>query len=74
MTFTVVQFSSVRYLDGLGRRKDMRDDSAEILFPVFFMREDIVSSSGMGKDISTPLSVLPVISNSASMRQLRSRF
>ena len=31
-----VQFSSVQSLDRLGRRGDMRDDSAEILFQFFF--------------------------------------
>ena len=55
----LVQFTSVQYLDRLGRRvggwvvgeggEDMRDDSAEILFQSF-LQEELVSSSGMGMD------------------------
>ena len=45
-----VQFSSVQFLDRLGRRGDMRDDSAEILFQ-FFLQEALASSSGMGRDV-----------------------
>ena len=46
----VVQFSSVQSLDRFGRRGDMRDDSAEILFQSF-LQEALVSSSGMGRDV-----------------------
>ena len=45
-----VQFSSVQSFDRLGRRGDMRDDSAEILFQSF-LQEALVSSSGMGRDV-----------------------
>ena len=45
-----VQFSSVQSLDRLGRRGDMRDDSAEILFQAF-LQKTLVSSSGMGRDV-----------------------
>ena len=41
--------SSVKSLDRLGRRRDTRDDSAEIIFQSF-LREALVSSSGMGRD------------------------
>ena len=41
---------SVQSLDWFGRRGDMTDDSAEILFQSF-LREAIVSSSGMGRDV-----------------------
>ena len=44
------QFSSVQSLDRFGRRGDMRDDSAEILFQSF-LQEALVSRSGMGRDI-----------------------
>ena len=37
-------------LDRLGRRGDMRDDSAEILFHSF-LQEAPVGSSGMGRDV-----------------------
>ena len=37
---------------GSPRRRDMRDNSAEILFQCF-LQEAIVSSSGMGRDVST---------------------
>ena len=43
----VVQFSSVQSSDRLGRRGDMRDDSAEILFQSV-LHEALVSSSGTG--------------------------
>ena len=43
-------FSSVQSLDRLGRRGDTRDDSAEILFQSF-LREAIVSNSGMGRNV-----------------------
>ena len=36
--------------DRLGRRGDMKDDSAEILFQSF-LQEALVSSSGMGRDV-----------------------
>ena len=36
LQFSSVQFSAVQSLDRLGRRGDMRDDSAEILFQFFF--------------------------------------
>ena len=41
-------FSSVQSLERLGRRGDMRNDLAEILFQSF-LHEVIVSSSGMGR-------------------------
>ena len=51
-------FISVQFLNRLGRRGDMRDDSAEILFQSF-LREAMVSSSGMGRDgHSLTLSIL----------------
>ena len=37
--------------DRLGRRGDMTNDSAEILFQSFLPREAIVSSSGMNRDV-----------------------
>ena len=43
-------FSSVQSLDRLGRREDMRDDSAEILFQSF-LREALVSSFSVGRDV-----------------------
>ena len=45
----VIQFSSFQSLDESGRRGDMTDDSAEILFQSF-LQEAIVSSSGVGRD------------------------
>ena len=47
---TLARFSSVLSLDGLGRRGDMRDDSAEILFQSF-LREALLSSSGIARDV-----------------------
>ena len=44
-----VQFSP---LAGLGRWRDMRDDSAEILFQSF-MLEALVNRSAMDSDVST---------------------
>ena len=44
-----VQFSSAQFLDRLGRRGDMRDDLAEILFQSS-LQEALVSCSGMGGD------------------------
>ena len=49
----IVQFCSVQSLDRLGRRGDMRDDSAEIFFQSF-LHEAIVISSGI-----TPKSAHP---------------
>ena len=49
-TVTGKQFSSAQSLDRLGRRGDMRDDSAEILFQSF-LQKAIASSSGMGKNV-----------------------
>ena len=43
---------SVQSLDRLGRREDMRDDSADILFQSF-LQEALVSSSGMARDLSS---------------------
>ena len=43
-------FSSFQSIDRSGRRGDMRDDSAEILFQSF-LREALVSSSGMGRSV-----------------------
>ena len=40
----------VQSLNRLGRRGDVRDDSAEILFQ-FFLQEAFVSSSGIGSDV-----------------------
>ena len=45
-----VQFSSDQTLDRLGRRGDIRDDSAEIFFQ-YFLQKAIVSSSGIGRDV-----------------------
>ena len=45
-----VQFSSVQSLYRMGRRGDMRDNSAEILFQIF-LQEALVGSSGMGRDV-----------------------
>ena len=47
-TFNSVPLCSVQSLDRLGRRGDMWDDSAEILFQSF-LQEALVSSSSMGK-------------------------
>ena len=47
-----VQFSQFQSLHGSGHRGDMRDDSAESLFQSF-LREAILSSSGMGRDVHT---------------------
>ena len=43
-------FSSVQSLDRLGRRRDTKDASAEILFRSF-LQEALVSSSGMGRNV-----------------------
>ena len=42
-----IQFCPVQSLDRLGRRGDMRDDSAEIIFQSF-LQEALASSAGMG--------------------------
>ena len=42
--------TSVQCLDRLGRRRDMKDDSARILFHPF-LRTALVSSSRMGRDV-----------------------
>ena len=47
-------FSSVYVLDRLGRRGDMKDDSAEILFQSI-LQEAVVSSFGMGRDVHSLL-------------------
>ena len=44
------QFSSALSLDRLGRRGDMKDDSAQILFQSF-LQQALVSSSGVGRDV-----------------------
>ena len=46
---TQSHFSSLQSFDRLGRRGNMRDDSAEILF-LSFLQEALMSSSGMGRD------------------------
>ena len=46
----IVQFCSVQSLDRLGRRGDMRDDSAEIFFQSF-LQEIFVSSCGTGRHV-----------------------
>ena len=46
----ILIFSSVQSLDRLGRRGDIRDDSAEILLQTF-LQEALMSSSGMGRDV-----------------------
>ena len=55
-------FSSVYVLDRLGRRGDMKDDSAEILFQSI-LQEAVVSSFGMGRcplfDVFHPAFPLP---------------
>ena len=43
---------SVQSLDRSGRRGDVRDDSAEILF-WSFLQEATVSSAGLGRDVHT---------------------
>ena len=43
-------FSSVQSLDQFGRRWDLRDDSAEILFQSF-LQEALVNRSRMGRDV-----------------------
>ena len=45
-----MQVSSVQSLEQMGRRGDIRDDSAEILFQSF-LRETFVSSSGIGRSV-----------------------
>ena len=45
-----MQVSLVQSLEQMGRRGDIRDDSAEILFQSF-MRETLVSSSGIGRSV-----------------------
>ena len=45
-----VRFSSVQFLDRLGRQGNMTDDSARILFKSF-LQEATVQSSGMGRDV-----------------------
>ena len=47
-------FSSVQSLDRLGRRRDTKDASAEILFRSF-LHKAVVSSSGMGRDVHSLL-------------------
>ena len=44
------QFSLVQSPYQLGRQGDTRDDSAEMLFPSF-PQQDVVSRSGMGRDV-----------------------
>ena len=58
------KFSSVQPFDRVGRRRDMKDDPAEVLFQslslsiFFFLREAIVSSSSTGADVhSSKLSI-----------------
>ena len=43
--------SPVQPLYGLGRRRDMADYSADILFQFFSLQVAIVSSSGMGRNV-----------------------
>ena len=45
-----LSISSVQSLDRLDRRRDMRNDSAEIFFQSF-LQEALVSSSGMGRGV-----------------------
>ena len=47
-----VQFSSAQFLDRLDHKGSMRDDLAEIFFQSF-LQEALVSSSGMGRYMST---------------------
>ena len=47
---TFLSFSSFQYLDRLGPRGDMSDDSAEIILQSF-LQEAIVNSSGMGREV-----------------------
>ena len=49
-------FSSIQPLDQLGHLGDMRDNSAEILFQSF-LQEALVSSSGMGRDVYSLMSI-----------------
>ena len=46
----IITLISLQSLDRLGRRGDLRDDSAEILYQSF-VQEALVSSSGMGRDV-----------------------
>ena len=48
--FSSVQFSSAQSFDRLGRRGNMMDDSAAILFQSF-LQEALVSGSGMDRDV-----------------------
>ena len=48
--FAGFSFRSVQSLDRLGRRGDMKNDVAKILFQSF-LQEALVSSSGMGRDV-----------------------
>ena len=50
ISLETVQFSSVQSLDRMGRRGNIKDDSAEVLFQSF-LQEALVSSSGMGRDV-----------------------
>ena len=61
-------FHSVQFPDQLGRRGDMRDDSAGILFQSS-LQEALVSSSGIGRDAQSLIFVhhsfpLPTTSSS----------
>ena len=46
------EFSSVQFLDRLGRRGDREGDSAEILLQSF-LQKALVGSSSMGRDVHT---------------------
>ena len=48
--FISILISSVQSFDQLGRRRDLRDNSAEILFQSF-LQEAAVSSSGMSRNV-----------------------
>ena len=50
--FAATTNSSVRSLDWLGRRRDMIDDSTQILFQSS-LQEAVVSSSGLGRGVDT---------------------
>ena len=56
---SIVQFSSGQSLHRLGRPRDMRDDSAEILFQSF-LHEAFVNSSGMDRNAHVVHAAFPL--------------
>ena len=75
---TNLRFSSVQSLDRQGRRRDMRNDSAEILFQSF-LQETLLSTVGMWAGVSTlgfvkPAFSLPTIPSSTLQGALKDGF